>query len=133
MDLTLCVYPRGGDTVVRIEGQIDLCVADSLREVLLRITRVHGARLLLDLSAVSFLDCAGLRALVLTLRHAELHGGSMHLIAASAVTRRIITLSGREDVLPIRDQDGNSGTSTSCQPEQPEYYVIDPSWIQCAH
>ena len=133
MDLMLCVYPRGGDTVVRIEGQIDLCVADSLREVLLRITRAHGARLLLDLSAVSFLDCAGLRALVLALRHAELHGGSMHLIAASAITRRIITLTGREGVLPIRDQDGNSGTSTSSQPEQPEYYVIDPSWTQCAH
>ena len=131
--MMLCVYPRGGDTVVRIEGQIDLCVADSLREVLLRITRAHGARLLLDLSAVSFLDCAGLRALVLALRHAELHGGSMHLIAASAITRRIITLTGREGALPIRDQDGNSGISTSSQPEQPEYYVIDPSWTQCAH
>jgi anti-anti-sigma regulatory factor len=39
-------------------------VADRLQELLLRITRAHGPRLLLDLSAVSFMDCAGRRALV---------------------------------------------------------------------
>jgi anti-anti-sigma factor len=39
-------------------------VADRLQELLRRITRAHGPRLLLDLSAVSFMDCAGRRALV---------------------------------------------------------------------
>jgi anti-anti-sigma regulatory factor len=38
---------------MRIEGEIDVCVADRLQELLLRITRAHGPRLLLDLSAVS--------------------------------------------------------------------------------
>lgn len=131
MCLTLCVWPGGSGAVVRIEGEIDLCVADRLCQLLLRIMRAQVPRLLLDLSAVSFMDCAGLRALVLALRHAELHGWSMHLIAASAITRRIITLTGREDALPIRDQGGNSYTCPPCQPEQLEYFVIDPSWIQC--
>jgi anti-anti-sigma factor len=92
MGLTLCVCPGGSGAVVRIEGEIDVCVADRLQELLLRITRAHGPRLLFDLSAVSFMDCAGLRALVLTLWHAELCGWSMHLIAASAMVRKIITL-----------------------------------------
>jgi hypothetical protein len=68
---------------------------------------------------------------MLTLRHAELHGWSMHLIAASAVTRKMITLTGTEGVLPIRGQDGDSGTCASGEPEHLEYYMIDPSWIQC--
>ena len=106
MCLTLRVRPGGSGAVVWIEGEIDVCVADRLQELLLRIVRAHGPRLLLDLSAVSFLDCAGLRALVLTLRHAELCGWSVHLIAASAMVRRIITLIGAEDALPVRTKAG---------------------------
>jgi anti-sigma B factor antagonist len=103
MCLTLRVCSSGSGAVVRIEGEIDVCVADRLQKLLLRITRAHGPRLLLDLSAVSFIDCAGLRALVLTLRQAELCGWSMHVIAASAMVRKIITLIGAEDALPVRD------------------------------
>ena len=128
MGPTLCVCPGGSGAIVRIEGEIDVCVADRMQQLLLRIMRMHGPRLLLDLSAVSFIDCAGLRAVMLTLRHAELHGWSMHLIAASAMTRKMITLTGMEGVLPIRDQDGDSGTCASGEPAHLEYYMIDPSW-----
>ena len=103
MGPTLCVCPGGSGTIVRIDGEIDVCVADRVQQLLLRIMHMHGPRLQLDLSAVSFIDCAGLRAAMLTLRHAELHGWSMHLIAASAMTRKMITLTGMEGVLPIRD------------------------------
>ena len=129
MCLTLWVRPGGSGAVVWIEGEIDVCVADRLQELLLRIVRAHGPRLLLDLSAVSFLDCAGLRALVLTLRHAELCGWSVHLIAASAMVRRIITLTGAEDALPVRHQSGNSGSGTSSQPEEQKYCLAGPSSI----
>jgi len=84
MGLTLCVRPDGTSAEVRIEGEIDVCVADRLQDLLLRITRAHGRRLLLDLSAVSFMDCAGLRALALPLRQAEHCGCSAHLTAASS-------------------------------------------------
>jgi len=60
MGPTLRVWP-GGRGAVRIEGKIDACVADRVQQLLLRIVRMHGPRLLLDLSAVSFIDCAGLR------------------------------------------------------------------------
>jgi anti-sigma B factor antagonist len=129
MGPTLYVRAGGSGAVVRIEGEIDVCVADRLQELLLRITRAYGPRLLLDLSAVSFMDCAGLRALVLTLRYAELCGWSMHLIAASAMVRKIITLTGAEDALPIRDQTGNSSSSTSSQPEAEQYCLVDPSSV----
>jgi anti-anti-sigma factor len=107
MCLTLRVRPDGSCTVVGIAGEIDVCVADRLQELLLQITRAHSPLLLLDLSAVSFMDCAGLRALVLAMRHAERCGWSMHLIATSAMVRKIITLTGAEDALPVRHESGN--------------------------
>src|ERR1700761_1822328 len=120
MGLTLCVRPCGGSSEVRIEGEIDLCVADQLHELLLRIAQVHGPRLLLDLSAVSFMDCAGLRALVRTLRHAEQRGWSVHLTAPSASVRKIITLTGSESALPAWYPGGNDSSSTVSQPGEHE-------------
>jgi anti-anti-sigma factor len=129
MCLTLCVRPGGSGAVVRIEGEIDVCVADRLQELLLRITRAHGPRLLLDLSAVSFMDCAGLRTLLLTRRHAELCGWSVHLVAASAMVQKIIALTGAKDALPVWNQSGNGSSGTSSQPEEGRYGLADPSSV----
>jgi anti-anti-sigma regulatory factor len=48
----LCVCPGGSGAIVRIEGEIDVCVADRVQQFLLRIMRMHGSRLLLDLSGL---------------------------------------------------------------------------------
>ena len=98
MGPTLCVCPGGSGTIVRIDGEIDVCVADRVQQLLLRIMRMHG--------------------------------WPTHLIAAWATTRKMITLTGMEGVLPIRDQDGDGGTCAFGEPEHPEYCMIDPSWIQ---
>jgi hypothetical protein len=45
MCLTLRVRPGGSGAVVRIEGEIDVCVADRLQELLLRIMQAHAPRL----------------------------------------------------------------------------------------
>jgi len=103
MGLTLCVLPDERGTIVRIGGDIDICVAETLEECLLRIMRSHTAQLLLDLSAVTFFDCTGIRALLLTRRRAELRSGSADLIEASAAVRRVIDLTGLRDVFPIHD------------------------------
>jgi anti-anti-sigma factor len=103
MGLTLSVHPDNRYTIVRVGGEIDISIADPLQEGLLRIMRAHTARLLLDLSGVSFMDCAGVQALALTRRRAELRGGSMQLIAESSAVRRIINLTGQRDVFPVRE------------------------------
>jgi|SRR5580704_10369224 len=63
--------------------------------------REHGARLLLDMSGVWFMDCVGLRALLTTRRRAELRGGFMRLIAVSRTVRRIIELTGAHEALAV--------------------------------
>jgi anti-anti-sigma factor len=65
--------------------------------------RAHTARLLLDLSAVTFFDCAGLRALFRARRRAELRNGTADLIDASTPVKRIINMTGLQDVFPVRD------------------------------
>ena len=54
---------------------------------------------MVDVSGLSFMDRAGLRAFLATRRRAELRGGCMRLIAASAEVRRIIELTGAQEAL----------------------------------
>jgi len=99
MNVTLCVRPGDGGTIVAISGEVDVCTEVPLQQALLRIIRERGARLMLDVSGVSFMDCAGLRALLATRRRAEMRGGCMRLIATSAAVRRIIELTGTREAL----------------------------------
>ena len=101
MDVTLGVRPGDDGTVVAVSGEVDVCTEAPLQQALLRIMREHGARLLLDVSGVSFMDCAGLRALLTTRRRAELRGGFMRLIAVSRAVRRIIELTGAHEALAM--------------------------------
>ena len=99
MSVTLCVRPGDGGTIVAISGEVDVCMEALLQQALLQIIRERGARLMLDLSGVSFMDCAGLRALLATQRRAELRGGCARLIATSAAVRRITELTGAHEAL----------------------------------
>ena len=58
MGVILCVRPGDGSTIVAISGEVDVCAEAPLWQALLRIIRERSARLMLDLSGVSFLDCA---------------------------------------------------------------------------
>ena len=66
MGVTLCVRLGDGGTIVAISGEVDVCTEAPLQQALLRIMRERGARLMVDVSGVSFIDCAGLRALLAT-------------------------------------------------------------------
>jgi hypothetical protein len=58
MSVTLCIRPGDGGTIVAISGEVDVCTEAPL-QALLRIIRERGAKLMLDVSGVSFMDCAG--------------------------------------------------------------------------
>jgi anti-sigma B factor antagonist len=107
MGVTLCVRPGDGGIIVAISGEVDVCTEAPLQQALLRIIRERSARLMLDVSGVSFMDCAGLRALPATRRR----GGFMRLIATSAAVRRIIELTGTHEALAA----GRSTTDRSVQ------------------
>ena len=101
MSVTLCIRPGDGGTIVAISGEVDVGTEAQLQQSLLRIMRECGAKLMLDVSGVSFMDCAGLRALLATRRRAEIRGGFLRLIATSAAVGRIIELTGTQEALAL--------------------------------
>jgi anti-anti-sigma factor len=80
--------------VVGVSGQIDIASAPRLREELLGALGRHGTRLALDLGGVTFMDCAGINALLAARRHARLEGGWVRVARASRRARNVLTLTG---------------------------------------
>ena len=80
--------------VVTVSGEIDIATGPKLREELLGVMRRYGARLALDLSCVTFMDCAGINVLLAAHRHARLEGGRVRVPRASRRVRKVLMLTG---------------------------------------
>ena len=97
-----------GDTfVVTARGEIDAFTAPALRLELQGLADSQAAAVLvIDLSAVTFLDSSGLGALVGALRRVRERGGSLRIIRPHTPAARIFELTGLAEVLdlyPTRD------------------------------
>jgi anti-anti-sigma factor len=85
--------------VVALSGEIDIASGPQLRDRLVGVIHRHGARLVLDLSGVTFIDCAGINVLLATRRRAMLEGGSLRVLRASRRVRTVLALTRLDPVL----------------------------------
>ena len=100
-DVTI-VKPRGEldlDTVETLRTALDAAVAETLRAALDAIE--HGARLVLDLRGLSFIDSTGLHLLVALTERAQRDGFQLMLLAPAAPTDRAIQVCGLDRTLPF--------------------------------
>ncbi|WP_035791326.1 STAS domain-containing protein [Kitasatospora mediocidica] len=86
--------------VVRANGEIDLDAAPALRRVLSKALRGHH-EVVLDLSPVTFMDCAGLRVLVSARDQADRTGRRLVLRGAGPQVTRLLKLTRLERHLPL--------------------------------
>jgi anti-anti-sigma factor len=98
--LTWDIRSHGQMVFISLGGELDVATAPGLARRLAPLTET-GSHFLLDLAGVQFCDCAGL-SLFLRLREQVISaGGSLHLTAATAAMRRLIVVTGLQDLLPI--------------------------------
>ncbi len=99
-DLTVTLqHATGLRALVLIEGPMDFDTVTPLQEDLTALVDAGHPRLVLDMSGVTFCDSTGLNALLRVLNHAQEHQGSVALAAAGENLRRILAMTGVEDVL----------------------------------
>ena len=95
MELAIVVDMPQGATIVMLSGELDVASAPDLREQLLVILdRQPPGRLILDLSALSFIDSSGIAVFVNTERRARLLGCTFELVAPQAAVRRVLEVCG---------------------------------------
>jgi anti-sigma B factor antagonist len=92
---------RDSRTVVTVVGDLDVHTAPTLQQHLGPLTAVQGASLVIDLSAVSFIDSTGLGILVGALKHVREVGGRLDVVVTSPRVIKVFTLTGLDAVIAL--------------------------------
>jgi anti-anti-sigma factor len=81
-----------GVTTVVLGGELDLYTASGVRAAL-QAECARGSRLVLDVSAVEFVDSSGLNTFVSLHRDTAAAGGTLGLVGASTSLRRLLEIT----------------------------------------
>jgi anti-sigma B factor antagonist len=98
--LAITVRSERGVVIAAITGEIDISAVAQLRERLFELAD-NGGTLIVDLNRVTFIDSAGLGALVGTARRAAAHGGSLHAVCSRPQTRKLLWMTGVDRRIPL--------------------------------
>jgi anti-anti-sigma factor len=87
--------------VLPLKGEIDLHVSPSITASLNEMIDKKPGRLVVDLSAVTYIDSAGLAALIQAMQKVEGYGGKFRLAGLQETVRSIFEISRLDQVFQI--------------------------------
>lgn len=91
----------GDRSVVTVSGEIDVASADGLRERLNQLVSAGRTSLVVDLTAVDFMDSTGLGVLVGMLKKVRSAGGRLDLVIDGDRLLRLFRLTSLDQVFTI--------------------------------
>ena len=87
--------------VVVLGGEVDIYTAPRFRECMLELLDDGVVQLVVDLSAVTFIDSTALGVLIGGVRRINSAGGAMSLVVGSRPVERVLGITGLDRVFAI--------------------------------
>ncbi len=91
----------GRTAVLKLPAEMDLTVADAVREALLSVLNAGALGLVVDMTGTTFCDSAGITALVRAARRADANGATMRLAVTVPPVLRVLTLVGIDRLIDV--------------------------------
>jgi anti-sigma B factor antagonist len=91
----------GRVAVVTAPGEVDITNAEGLRDALLSALNAGAAGLIADMTATTFLDSAGITALVRAARRAGATDATLRLAATAPPVLRVLSLVGLDRLIEV--------------------------------
>ena len=101
LTITASRVPAG--LALEVAGDLDYTNAQELRHAAQDGDLLPGRFLVVDLSELAFCDSSGITALIAAHHHAVAAGAGMVLVAVPAHTRRLLPMTGLDQMFDIRD------------------------------
>jgi anti-sigma B factor antagonist len=109
--MDIAVRRAPGVTIVAPRGDLDMAVADRLRQTLCELVDQGERRLVLDLALVAYVDSSGLGALVAATKRARGAGGDIRLGGLVPDVRAIFEITRLAKIIAIHDSAAAAATS----------------------
>jgi anti-anti-sigma factor len=93
--------PSPGLHVIALTGEMDLANSAEFTARITGIVDTDGCRVVIDLSALTFLDSSGINALVLAAKDIEAGGGEVTLAVPTSHIRQVFDIVNLADVIAI--------------------------------
>jgi anti-anti-sigma factor len=84
---------------VEVAGEVDMHTAERLGETLVTASDGRPERLILDLSAVGFIDSIGLSVVAQSAKKLLAVGGAFEIVCADSGILRVFEITGLRDIL----------------------------------
>jgi anti-sigma B factor antagonist len=88
-------------SVLRLRGELDISGRDRLRHAISSALERHPPILVVDLSELSFTDCAGLSVLIWAHKHLAERGDSLIVTGPQPIVQRLLYLTGLDSYLRV--------------------------------
>jgi anti-sigma B factor antagonist len=95
--------PRDGVAVLRLDGRLNMVSAAQLKKAITDSVDGGGARVVVDLAAVRFMDSSGLGALIAGLKKARQEGGDLRITGVTQQVATVLALTNLDRVLRSHD------------------------------
>ncbi|MFI0433395.1 MAG: STAS domain-containing protein [Candidatus Nanopelagicales bacterium] len=101
MDLELQTSRVADADVVSVAGELDALAAPQLDDYLAALVAEQPTLLILDLSAVTFLDSTGLGVVIKALKHVREHGGEVAAVYTSPRVAKVFEITGIDQAMAV--------------------------------
>ena len=98
----LSVERSGEDVIVKLAGEFDIACEEYF-EAALRPLEEPGSSVVIDLSALSFMDSTGISQLIAAHKRSRRRGFRLAIVPGDAHIRRTFELTGLDRLLPMID------------------------------
>ncbi|PWI42826.1 STAS domain-containing protein [Streptomyces sp. ICBB 8177] len=109
------VCDAGGETVLAVSGEVDVATGELLHRRLAQVL-AHRRDLVVDLSAVTFFDCSGLRVLMAARRRAALAGVGLRLRGLSPSVERVLRFTRLRSVFTVDPEPASRVRALAARP-----------------
>jgi anti-anti-sigma factor len=99
--LEVQVLTDGGRCTLRLAGELDFASRRSLEEALLGAEKLGPERITVDVERLSFIDSAGIEALVVAKRRADADSRELAVCKPTGQVRRVFDLIGLDKLLSL--------------------------------
>ncbi|MGA0840295.1 MAG: STAS domain-containing protein [Pseudomonadales bacterium] len=98
----------GSILVCRLSGRLDGNTADPVAAALQPLLDGAGRQVLLNLETLDYISSIGLRVLVKAAKAVKSGGGVLKLCSASPTVRKVLEISGMDQLLDLRDSEATA-------------------------